>query len=139
MPDVNVLVNAHREGADEHARYAEWLSGLVTGAAPFALSELVLHGFLRVITNPRIFPEPASIEAALQFVDEIVAQPGCRLVRPGPEHRSIFQRLCKQGRLKGDLVADAAHAAVAIENGCEWVSADTDFARLTPELRWRHL
>jgi predicted nucleic acid-binding protein len=37
------------------------------------------------------------------------------------------------------MVADAAHAAVAIESGCEWVTADTDFARFSPLLRWKHL
>lgn len=35
--------------------------------------------------------------------------------------------------------ADASHAALAMENGCEWVTADTDSARLAPALRWRHL
>jgi predicted nucleic acid-binding protein len=36
-------------------------------------------------------------------------------------------------------VADAVHAAVAIENGCEWVTADTDFSRFVPPLRWMRL
>jgi hypothetical protein len=27
----------------------------------------------------------------------------------------------------------------AIESGCEWVSADTDFARFVPRLHWKHL
>jgi predicted nucleic acid-binding protein len=37
------------------------------------------------------------------------------------------------------MSADAAHAALAIETGCEWISADTDFARFSPLLRWQHL
>jgi len=37
------------------------------------------------------------------------------------------------------MVADAAHAALAIEYGCGWVTADSDFARFSPVLRWRHL
>jgi hypothetical protein len=41
--------------------------------------------------------------------------------------------------LRGKLIADAAHAALAIETGCEWITADTDFARFAPLLRWRHL
>jgi len=139
MPDVNVLVNAHRESAEDHERHAAWLEELVVGPAPFAMSELVLHGFLRVVTHPRIFPEPTPLADAMAFVVEIVGRPGCKLVRPGPEHWSIFRRLCVAGRLKGNLVGDAVHAAVAIESGCEWVTGDTDFARFAPELRWRHL
>jgi hypothetical protein len=38
---------------------------------------------------------------------------------------------------KGNLVPDAYLAALAIEHGCEWISADRDFARF-PGLRWRH-
>jgi len=38
---------------------------------------------------------------------------------------------------RGKLVADAQHAAVAIEHGCTMVSTDSDFDRF-PGLRWRH-
>ncbi len=60
MPDVNILVYAHREETREHPRYAAWLIELATGVEPFALSELVLHDFVRVVTNPRIFDLPSS-------------------------------------------------------------------------------
>lgn len=138
MPDVNVLVYAHREETHAHDRYAAWLTGLATGAEPFALSELALHGFLRVVTNPRIFDPPSTVRDGLQFIDGLIARPTCCLIRPGPHHWSIFRRLCEDGNLKGKIVADAAHAAVAIESGCEWATADTDFARFAPPLRWRH-
>lgn len=61
------------------------------------------------------------------------------MIRPGPRHWAIFRGLCESGSFKGKLVADAVHAAVAIESGCEWVTADTDFARFAPPLRWIHL
>jgi uncharacterized protein len=61
------------------------------------------------------------------------------MIRPGPDHWMIFRQLCEPGKLTGKIVADAAHAAVAIESGCEWVTADTDFARFAPALRWVHL
>lgn len=139
MPDVNVLVYAHREGTHDHERYADWLTNLAMGPEPFAISELVLHGFLRVVTNPRIFDPPSSLFQAFQFIDALLRRPECSLVRPGASHWEIFRQLCEGGKVKGKLVADAAHAAVAIESGCEWVTADTDFARFSPPLRWRHL
>ena len=58
LPDVNVLIYAHREDAPEHQRYAAWLQALTAAAAPFALSEVVLAGFLRIVTNPRVFDPP---------------------------------------------------------------------------------
>jgi toxin-antitoxin system PIN domain toxin len=139
MPNVNVLVYAHREESPGHERYAEWLVNLAEGPEPFALSEYVLQGFLRIVTNPRIFDPPSTIEQAFQFLDALLELPTCSLIRSGANHWNIFRNLCQKGNVKGKLVADAGHAALAIENGCEWVSADTDFARFAPLLRWRHL
>jgi toxin-antitoxin system PIN domain toxin len=139
MPDVNILVYAHREEAREHRRYAEWLMECATGAEPFALSEPVLHGFVRVVTNPRIFDPPSTCEQAFRFLNALLARPACILIRPGPRHWPIFHQLCTSSRISGKLVADAVHAAVAIESGCEWVTADTDFSRFAPPLRWMRL
>src|SRR6266567_3702787 len=62
LPDVNVLIYAHREDAAEHDRYAAWLLALTAADEPFALSEVVLAGFLRIVTNPKIFDPPAQTE-----------------------------------------------------------------------------
>jgi predicted nucleic acid-binding protein len=59
------------------------------------------------------------------------------VVSPGPHHWDIFSRLCKSAGAKGNLVPDAFFAAMAIENGCEWITTDRDFSRFS-ELRWRH-
>lgn len=139
MPDVNVLVNAHRRDALEHERYAAWLEQKARGPAPFAVSELTVHGFLRIVTNRRIFRRPSTMEEALEFIDSLLAQPRCSLVRPGPNHWKIFRQLCERTGMRGDIISDAVHAALAIESGCEWVTADTDFARFAPPLRWQHL
>lgn len=139
MPDVNVLVYAHREESPEHVRHAARVTALATGPEPFALSELVLQGFIRVVTNPRIFNPPSTTQQAFEFVDSLTELPGCVIIRPGPNHWKIFRRLCEVGHLRGKIVADAAHAALAIESGCEWLTADTDFARFAPLLRWRHV
>lgn len=139
MPDVNVLVYAHREECVQHERYAKWLVELCTGPEPFAVSELVLHGFVRVVTNPSVFDPPSSTTEAFRFIDALLAQPSCVFVRPGPRHWALFRQLCQNPGVRGNLVADAAHAALAIESGCVWVSADTDFARFAPTLRWFHL
>jgi toxin-antitoxin system PIN domain toxin len=139
MPDVNILVYAHREETPNHARYAAWLTQLAQGPAPFALSELVLHGFVRIVMNRRVFDPPSTQAQAFRFLDALLDRPGCCLIRPGSDHWVIFRGLCAEGNLTGNIVTDAAHAAVAIESACEWVTADTDFARFGPQLRWKHL
>src|SRR5919201_1687437 len=115
MPDVNVLVYAHRADTREHDEHAEWLSRLASGDEPFALSELVLQAFVRVVTNPRIFVRPSTVDEALAFIEELKNQPTCHLVRPGPRHWDIFVALCRRARATAGLVSDAYHAAVAIE------------------------
>jgi hypothetical protein len=137
MPDVNVLLYAHRREPPEHERYARWLVELATGAEPFALSELVLSAFVRIATNPRAFDPPTERPRALAFVDRLLRRPTCRALRPGPQNWVIFARLCQQADARGKLIADAYHAALAIEHGCEWITADLAFARFAG-LRWRH-
>ena len=40
----------------------------------------------------------------------------------------------------GGVMSDVAHAAVAIERGCEWVSRDGDFTAFENHgFRWRRL
>ncbi len=137
-PDVNVLVYAHREdGHAEHPRFAAWITSLATGPEPFALSLLALAGFVRVVTNPRVFRQASTLDQALEFTGELVRRPTARLIGPGPQHWDLVTELCRATKATGKLVADAQHAAVAIEHGCTWVTTDADFARF-PHLRWGH-
>jgi hypothetical protein len=138
LPDVNVLIYAHREdGHPEHPRFASWLTELATGPEPFALSVLVLVGLVRIVTNPRIFKRPSRLDEAIDFAAELVERPTARVVGPGPQHWELVTGLCRAAGATAKLVADAQHAAVAIEHGCTLVTTDGDFARF-PRLRWRH-
>ena len=135
LPDVNILIYAHREDGPEQERYAAWLRALTASSAPFALSEVVLAGFLRIVTNRRIFDPPTPMETAIRFCQQLVAWPRAVMIAPGRRHWDIFAGLCR--KIEGPLVTDGYLAALAIEHGCELVSTDSDFARF-PELRWRH-
>ena len=135
--DVNVLVYAHREDAPDHAAYRAWLEALINAPAAYAVAELVLSGFLRVVTHPRVFQRPTPLMRALAFVEQVRAQPNAVVVGPGPRHWEIFTRLCVEGGAKGNLVPDAYLAALALESGSEWITTDRGFARF-PQLRWRH-
>lgn len=137
LPDVNVLVYAFRSDLPEHDAHRNWLRGALESESRFAVSELVMSGFLRVVTSARVFVRPDRLEDALAFVEAIRTRPNCTTVKPGARHWPIFVRLCREANAKGPLVADAYHAALAIEAGCEWITTDRDFARF-PGLRWAH-
>jgi len=123
--------------APEHERYRDWLQSAVDSPEPVAVSDLVLSGFVRVTTNPRVIAPPIPLADALMFVDTLRASPGTVLVAPGERHWDIFERLCREAGARGNLVTDAYLAALAIEFGCELITTDRDFARF-PGLRWRH-
>jgi uncharacterized protein len=137
LPDVNVLVYAHRQDGPEYPLYRAWLEELVSADAAFGMADVVLSGFLRIVTNPRVFARPTPVHLAVSFAEELRAQPNCVTVAPGPRHWSIFTRLCLEAGAKGNLVADAYLAALAIESGSEWITSDRGFSRF-PGLRWRH-
>jgi toxin-antitoxin system PIN domain toxin len=137
LPDVNVLVYAHREDARDHLRFREWLDGVVGGPEAFGLSDLILSGFLRVVTHPRVFVNPTPLDLAIRFAEALRAVPTCVRLEPGDRHWHIFTGLCREAGARGNLVPDAWLAALAIESGSEWITTDRDFARF-PGLRWRH-
>ena len=137
LPDVNILIYAHRVESPEHDRYADWLAKAAQGPEPFALSELGASGFVRIVTNPKLWHEPTTTEDALEFIHRLRSRSNARLLTHGPGSWDIFARLCLAARARGKLVADAYHAALAIEHGCELITADADFGRF-PGLRQRH-
>ena len=137
ITDVNVLVYAYRAEATQHQRYRRWLETVANGDETFALASVVLSGFVRVVTHPRIFRPPSPIDHAVGFAEDLLGQGSCLLIHPGPRHWAIFARLCRENEAQGNLVSDAYLAALAIESGCEIVTCDRDFARFKG-LRWRH-
>jgi toxin-antitoxin system PIN domain toxin len=137
LTDVNVLVYAHRADAPSHLAYREWLEALINGDPAYGFSELVLSGFLRVVTHPRVFNPPSDLDSAYSFAHAIRSQPNAVLISPGPRHWDIFKRLCELAGVKGNLVPDAYLAALAIESGCEWITTDRDYSRF-PGLKWRY-
>jgi toxin-antitoxin system PIN domain toxin len=131
------MVYAFRDAAPEHQRIRAWLEAVLAADEPVGLSELVLSGFLRIVTSPRIFSPPTPLDDALEFVHALRDQPNAVILAPGARHWQIFEGLCRSARVKGNLVADAYLAALAVETGSELVTTDRDFSRFA-SLRWRH-
>lgn len=136
--DVNVLVYAYRADSPDHSAYREWLEEQINSERAYGYSDLVLSGFLRIVTHPRIFNPPSDLQSALDFTEDIRSQPNAVSIQPGPRHWEIFTTLCNSAGVKGSLVSDAYLAALAIESGSEWITTDRDFSRFQG-LNWKHL
>jgi toxin-antitoxin system PIN domain toxin len=109
----------------------------VAADRPYAIAELVLSGFLRIVTHPKVFAQPTPLPLAIDFCETLRSQPNATLLVPGPRHWQIFTRLCVEAGARGNLVPDAYLAALAIDTGSEWITTDGDYRRFRG-LRTRH-
>ena len=135
--DLNILVYAFRPESPRHDEYRQWLDQARDGREPLGLIDAVAIGFVRVVTNRRIFRQPATLDQALGFVDALRGSPAVVPVSSGDRHWMLFVDLCRSAQAAGNLVTDAHLAAVSQEQNATWVSADLDFARFAG-LRWVH-
>lgn len=91
LPDVNVLVYAHRQDAPHHAGCREWVEAVVNGNESYGLSALELSSFVRVVTHPKVFARPSPLADALEFTEQLRGRPNCVPVAPGRRHWAIFR------------------------------------------------
>ena len=130
LPDVNVLVYAFRRESPLHERYAAWLTDLLSGADEVGVTEGSLTGFLRIVTNPRIYADPAPISDARTFVDAVRLARRRRWVGVTDAVWTAFSALATADpQVRGNLVPDAWLAALALAHGCRVATADRGFAR----------
>lgn len=129
IPDVNILVNAYRPEGGHHALCHQWLSAALVGAETVGLLDLVCSGFVRIVTNHRIFSTPASIEQALSFVDLLVKTDATELLSPDPSWWEHFSSLCRNADASGNLITDAHIAAATKTVKGRIVTLDKDFRR----------
>lgn len=137
LVDTNILVYAFRRDAERHVEFSDWLERALAEESTFGYTELVFSSFLRIVTHPKVFAKPSGIKEAFAFTEALRKQPNAIRVAPDTGHWEIFQRLCMAAGAKGNLIPDAYLAALAIESGSTWVTADRGFARY-PGLKWRH-
>jgi toxin-antitoxin system PIN domain toxin len=132
-PDVNVLIAAFRHDHQHHAVALQWLDGArvacAEGRASLALLPMVIAGFLRLVTNRRVFIEPDSIEDAVAFVDTLLDTPGVELQPCGEEWPILRAKLIARGH-KGNDVTDAWIASATESCSEHLVTFDRDFLNL---------
>jgi toxin-antitoxin system PIN domain toxin len=134
LPDVNVLVYAYRREAQRHAHYASWLTSVVGGHDELALADHCLTGFLRIVTSPRIFADPAPTADALRFVDRLRDSKRGRPLAATPATWDLLGSQVSQDQgIRANLVPDAYLAALAVSHGCRLATSDRGFGRF-PDL-----
>lgn len=134
LPDINVLVAAHRADHPQHKTATDWLKRALKDAKDgqvLVLPMQVLSGFLRLVTNAKIFPNPSFSVQAVDFVDWLLEDSHVRLLGQTSEWTS-FRSLILDKQLSANQVPDAHLAALALSLSEPFVTFDKGFRQLLP-------
>lgn len=129
IPDVNVLLYAGDSSSSHHATARPWIERALSSTETVGFAIVVLLGFIRITTNPRVMAAPLTPSDAFDQVEEWVAQPPATLLDPGRRHLAMCRELLEASGTAGNLTTDAHLAALAIEHGATLASFDGDFHR----------
>lgn len=136
--DTNVLVHAHRKDSVWHDAAKSCVRGLAEGTEPWAIPWPCVHEFLAIVTHPRIYTPPTSIENAIVQVEAWSESPGLVFLAETSEHLIHIRDAMVAGRVAGARVHDARVAVICLEHGIsELWTADRDFGRF-PQLKIRN-
>lgn len=135
IPDVNLLLHAYNKDFPGHSEARSWWEEAVNRRQIIGMPWVVLLGFIRIITNPRIMEHPMKADEALLVAESWVDLPNVEMIEPGPNHIAILARLIRAAGVAGNLTTDAHLAAIAIENQSTLFSSDVEFGRFEG-LRW---
>ena len=135
--DVNVLLYAVNEDTDRHTILRRWWEEALNGDESVGLPWIVLSGFLRIATNPKVYPQPLPTDKALAKVDAWMSAGTVSVIVEKPNHWRVLRGLLADAGTAGNLTTDAHLAAIAITHEATLVSCDGDFARFR-DLRWEN-
>jgi len=129
------LIYALNKDNPHHSKAKTWLEDALSSETPFGFAWIVILGFLRIVTNAGIMPNPLRPELALEIVGDWLQQPPSLTVVPLDQHWLIFKELLSPLGTAANLTSDAHLAALTIEHGVRLYSTDNDFSRFQ-SLRW---
>lgn len=137
IPDINLLVYAYNAADPRHEAAKGWWEDLMNGRQPVGLPWLVVAGFIRLMTNPRVLMTPMRVGEATQCARTWVNRRQVVVVHPGARFGYLFLDFLDKAGAAGNLTTDAYLAALAVEHQAEVHSNDSDFSRFGG-LRWKN-
>jgi toxin-antitoxin system PIN domain toxin len=128
--DTNLLVYAHRADSPWHAAAKEVVRSLAESRSAWAIPWPCMHEFLAVVTHPRIYRPPSTLDQALAQAEAWLGSPSLSLLAEAAWHMDQLGDVLRRGKVVGPQIHDARIAALCLEHGVsELWSADRDFAR----------
>lgn len=136
--DTNILIALHRADSVGHRAALAAFAAAGGDAAAWALPWPCVHEFLSVVTHPRVFAPPSTIDEGLRAVDRWRARPRVRFLAEDDTYWPVLERLVRAAKVNGPRIHDARIAALCLDHDVrELWTADRDFSRF-PTLRTRN-
>jgi toxin-antitoxin system PIN domain toxin len=128
--DTNLLVYAHRPEAPLHEKAFQCVQGLAASRQRWSVPIHCLVEFAAVVSNPRIWRQPSSIDQIERQIAAWRASPGLFLLADNETVWETCTRLARQGELQAGRWYDARVAATCLAHGVSvlW-TVDRDFSR----------
>lgn len=127
--DGNLLIYAYAKDFPEHIEARTWLDSTLNKGIRVGIPWVVGLAFLRIVTNPRLFQQPAPINDAWSQLESWLSLGNVWIPQPTENHRITLAELISHKPMQGNLIQDAHLAALSIEHGLTVYSNDTDFAK----------
>ena len=129
--DTNIFVYAADKDSPFHPRCREKVEDWRRLDSPWYATWGILYEFLRVITHPRVFRHPWTVQQAWGFVEAVLASPSFGLLVPSARHAEVAADIIKRSTfLRGNILYDAQTAILMREHGIKRIyTRDTDFHR----------
>lgn len=127
--DVNILVHANRPEDPLNPAAAQLVQRLAAGPEIVYVFWPTAMGFLRIITSPRIFPQPMSGADALSFLTDLLGRPH---VLSGSERDGFLELYADTAGpgANGNIVPDAHVATLMRQHDVATIyTRDRDFRR----------
>jgi len=137
LVDANLLLYATISDFAQHPAARAWLDERLNAPARVGLPWPTLLAFLRISTNPRIFPRPMAMTEAWDRVATWLDLHNVWVPEPTERHRELLDAFLTGNAGSSKLVSDAHLAAIAVGHGLILCSTDGDFARFKA-LRWEN-
>jgi toxin-antitoxin system PIN domain toxin len=128
--DTHLLVYAHRSDSEWNDKAYSCIAELAASPAAWAIPWPCLHEFFAVVTHPRIYDPPSTIEQAVQQVEAWLESPSVVLLAEEDGYWPTLEPMLQAARIQGPQVHDARIAALCALHGVrELWTDDRDFGR----------
>lgn len=128
--DTNILVYAHRQETQFHAKAYAVIETLAQGREPWGIPAPCIHEFLAITTNKKIFKPASTTQQAVNQINAWLASPSISLLHSGVLHWQTLAQLSLNAHLEGGQFHDARIAAICLEHQVtQLYTADRDFGR----------